>query len=179
MTDFDPTLHPRDVRGRFAPKVSQSVRVSPISVSYNVGLRVPVIPGRANVYVGALFRLERARGGSLFKKQTDAAINRAALLFGANPNGNVATLLKDREITLDNGTKIKAPGQIINTPSFRVTKSSGGRPARLPAQRGSTSAPQRIYAPGGKTYRELPQGAGVRAPRRRPRQALVNGRRVR
>ncbi len=179
MTDtFDPSLHPRLPNGRFKPKLSQSVRVSPISVSYNAGVRIPVIPGRANVYVGALFRLERARGGTLFKRQTDALVDRAAALFGANPNGNVALLLKDREVTLANGAKIRGPKNLINTPSFRITKSANAT-ARPPAQPGSNAAPQRHYAPGGKTYKTVPQVASARVSKRKPRKPLVNGRRVR
>jgi hypothetical protein len=164
--DWDPGDHPRWPNGRFRPKVSQSVRVSPISISYNAGVRIPIIPGRANVYAGALFRLERARGGDLFKRQTDAAINR---IFGSRKDGVFATLLKDREVTLNNGVKLRGPKNVINTPSFRVSKAGGG----------GKPAPQRHYAPGGKSYVEVPQAiTAKRAPRRKPRVRSASGRRV-
>lgn len=66
--------HPRDARGRFVSKLSVGLRVNTRSASVTVGRRFPVIPGKVNVYTGALIRVERAnRGNGIVDRKIDAA----------------------------------------------------------------------------------------------------------
>ena len=130
---WDPNLHPRGYHGRFTarlkPQFSQSVRLSPYSASYNAGVRLQVVPGRANLYVGALARIERVGGSNLFKRQTDSAVNAIARRFGdAGGRSNVAQLLKGNPINVK-GLTVQGPARVIHNPTFRVSRTPGSRAA--------------------------------------------------
>lgn len=128
MARWNSAAHPRYPNGQFRPKFSQSVRLSPISVSYNAGVRIPIVPGRANLYVGALARVERAGGNTFLKKQTDRAVNSVARKFGDKRGSSVlATLLKGNEINTKRGLRVTGPGRIINAPTFRVSSTPASR----------------------------------------------------
>lgn len=129
MSNWNPSMHPRLPNGRFAPKFSQSVRLSPISVSYNAGARVPIVPGRASLYVGALVRVERTgRGGGLFQAQIDRGVNKVFGKIG-DPGGrsNIAQLLKGNEIHTKSGLRVQGPSHVINAPTFRVSSTPASR----------------------------------------------------
>lgn len=182
MPRWNPSDHPRYPNGRFRPKLSQSVRLSPISVSYNVGVRVPIVPGRANLYVGGLARVERAGGNKFLKKQTDRFVNSVAGRFGdAGGRSKLAQVLKGNEINA-NGLRIKGPSKVINSPSFRVSSTPASRAAaetrvsrRRPRTR-SARAPRRSV--GTAQIRTLPASPRVR-PTRRNRARAISGGRVR
>jgi hypothetical protein len=126
---WNPAAHPRYPNGRFKPKFSQSVRVSPISVSYNAGIRVPIVPGRANLYVGALARVERSGGNTFLKRQTDSIVNKVFGKLGdEGGQSNLAQLLKGNELNI-NGMRVVGPSNVINTPSFRVSSTPASRDA--------------------------------------------------
>ncbi len=180
MPRWNPSLHPRDGNGRFRPKLSQSVRLSPISVSYNAGVRVPIVPGRANLYVGALVRVERAGGNQFLKKQTDRFVNAVAGRFGdADGRSAVAQVLKGNEIKRG-GLRIVGPRNVINTPSFRVSSTPASRAApEVRAARGRTrtrSARVPRSGVGTATVRTLPASPRVRPSRRNNARAISGGR---
>ena len=130
--NWDPRKHPRDGNGRFTarlkPKLSQSIRVSPSSVSYNGGVRLQVVPGRANLYVGGLVRVERVNGGNLFKRQTDAAVNSVARRFGdEGGRSNLAQVLKGNPINVK-GVGAQASLRRGN-PTFRLSRTPTTRAA--------------------------------------------------
>jgi len=130
--NWDPRKHPRDGNGRFTarlkPKLSQSIRVSPSSVSYNGGVRLQVVPGRANLYVGGLVRVERVNGGNLFKRQTDAAVNSVARRFGdEGGRSNLAQVLKGNPINVK-GIGAQASLRRGN-PTFRLSRTPTTRAA--------------------------------------------------
>lgn len=149
---WNPAAHPRYANGKFRPRLSQSVRLSPISVSYNAGARIPIVPGRASLYLGALVRLERTGGNGLLQKQVDNSVN---AIFGklgdAGGRSNIAQLLKGNEINTANGLRIKGPAHVINTPTFRVSSTNASR----------------------DKGHQIRQAATERAPRRRPRTRSV------
>lgn len=128
MARWNAAEHPRYPNGRFRPRLSQSVRLSPISVSYNAGVRIPIVPGRANLYVGALARVERAGSNTFLKRHTDSAVNAVARRFGDHGGqSNVAQLLKGNEINTRGGLRVTGPGRLINAPTFRVSSTPASR----------------------------------------------------
>lgn len=181
---WNPAQHPRDGNGRFRPKFSQSVRLSTSSISYNVGYRVPIVPGRANLYVGALARVENANGNQYLKNFTDKAINSVAKRFGdAGGRSNLAQVLKGNEIKVKK-VSVQGPKRIIQPPTFRVSSTPATRTAgqvrnaprvrnvrqpRIPRVSGVSGA-VRTQAAVAKP-KALPRGAtaGRRARRRRTR----------
>ena len=185
---WNPADHPRYPNGKFRPKFSQSVRVSPISVSYNAGLRVPLVPGRASVYVGALARVERTgRSGGLFQQHVDRAVHAVSAKLG-DPHGrsNVAMLLKGHEINTKGGVRVAGPRLKVPPPTFRVSSTPASREkgvqlreARAPRRRTRTrSATPRVPATISNGHavakpKALPRGSGW------VRKSSARGRRVR
>lgn len=126
---WNPGQHPRYPNGRFRPRLSQSVRLSPISVSYNAGVRVPIVPGRANLYLGALARVERSgRHGGVFQVKIDKAVHAVSKRLG-DPHGvsNLAQLLKGHEINTKGGLRVAGPTKLVNAPTFRVSSTPASR----------------------------------------------------
>lgn len=185
---WNPSAHPRYPNGRFRPKLSQSVRLSPISVSYNAGARVPIVPGRASLYIGALVRVERTgRSGGLFQRHIDRAVNGVSAKIG-DPMGrsNIAQLLKGQEINTKGGLRIQGPRNVINAPTFRVSSTAASRekglqmrearsPRRRPRQRSRAAGVPSTVTQGIRTAKPkaLPSGT------RRVRKSTGRGRRVR
>lgn len=183
MARWNPSLHPRDGNGRFRPKLSQSVRVSPISVSYNAGVRVPIVPGRANLYVGALVRVEKAGGNTFLKKATDRFVNSVAGRFrDEGGRSALAQVLKGNEVTR-NGLRIKGPRNVINTPSFRLSSTPATRAAatvRAPRRRARVRNASRPTGPViTNGVRSTPRVARAPRPTRARRQRAISGGRVR
>lgn len=181
MARWNPAEHPRYPNGKFRPRLSQSVRLSPISVSYNVGVRVPVVPGRANLYLGALARVERSgRGGGLFQAKIDRAVNGAFARIG-DPGGksNIAQLLKGHEINTKGGLRVKAPNNIINAPTFRVSSTAASREKGAELTRASRrrSRSPRVPATITKGVRTQKPKAITKGPKR-VRKSSTRGRRV-
>jgi hypothetical protein len=136
--------HPRYPNGRFRPKLSQSVRLSPISVSYNAGARVPIVPGRANLYVGALVRVERAGGNKFLKRHTDSAVNAVARKFGdKGGTSHLAQVLKGNEINTKRGLRVSGPSKLVNAPTFRVSSTPASREKGFALQEAAERAPRR------------------------------------
>lgn len=129
MARFSPAAHPRDAHGRFRPKFSQSVRLSPISASYNAGARVPIVPGRANLYIGALVRVESAGGGKALKRHTDRLVNSVASRFGdSGGSSHLAQVLKGNQVQV-RGLNVQGPRNVIKPPTFRVSSTPASRTA--------------------------------------------------
>lgn len=184
MPRWNASEHPRYPNGQFRPKFSQSVRLSPISISYNAGVRIPIVPGRANLYVGALARVERSGGGNFLKKQTDKFVNSIAGRLGdEGGRSNVSQLLKGNEVSV-NGLRIKGPAPLHYTPTFRVSSTPNSRAAATGAAR-VRRARARPSNPGqaalGGVVRSVsasPRSRVNRAARGRSRRALSAGTRV-
>ncbi len=122
---FNPSLHPRDQNGRFRKKASVGVRVSTRSVSVTVGRRFPIVPGKANVYVGGLVRLEKAsRSKGPIARAADRVQDR---LIEAIPEGAARNIIGGvlQEGSYRQGsTLITANSGIRSSPTIRATRSS-------------------------------------------------------
>ena len=190
---WNPAQHPRYPNGRFRPRLSQSVRLSPISISYNAGARVPVVPGRASVYVGALIRVERTgRGGGLFQHHVDRAVHAVSRRLG-DPHGqsNIAQLLKGHEINTKGGLRVKGPNALVNAPTFRVSSTAASREkglalreARAPRRRTRTRSSGSTVN-GHSIPSTMTRGISTSAPKaiskgpKRVRKTSARGRRIR
>jgi len=118
--------HPRYPNGRFRPKLSQSVRLSTRSISYNAGVRVPVLPGRAQLYVGALVRVERVNGSDIGRSVINRGIDNIAGRFGdKGGQSNIAKIFKGEDIQV-NQFRIQAGG-VNFKPNFRVSTTPATR----------------------------------------------------
>lgn len=125
--NWDASKHPRDAHGRFRPKFSHGARLSPSSVSYSAGVRLPVVPGRANLYVGALARVEHAGATNILKKQTDRAVDSVARRFGdAGGRSALAQVFKGNTVNI-RGLNVQGPKQYIANPTFRVSSTPASR----------------------------------------------------
>lgn len=127
MARWNPAKHPRLPNGRFKPKFSQSVRVSTRSVSYNAGLRVPVIPGKAALYVGGLARLERVQASGFGQGRVSKVVNSIAKRLGDKEGtSKIARIIKNNEIDLGGITLKRNP--LLNSPTIRLQKRKPGAP---------------------------------------------------
>ena len=127
--NWDASKHPRYPNGKFRPRLSHGARISPTSVSYSAGFRVPVVPGRANLYVGALARVEHAGATNLFKKQTDRAVDSVARRLGdAGGRSALAQVFKGNTVNVK-GLNVQGPKQYIANPTFRVSSTPASRTA--------------------------------------------------
>lgn len=148
MARWNPADHPRYPNGRFRPKFSQSVRLSPRSVSYNAGARVPIVPGRAQLYVGALIRVERVQGGKFGQSIINRGVNKVAGMFGDKGGVSpVSRLLKGEDLQVGN-YRVGATGLRPQAPTFRLSST--------PASRENAKVVER-------------KASSDRSPRRRPR----------
>jgi hypothetical protein len=144
MARWTPSKHPRDGKGRFR-KVNVGVRVSTRSVSVTAGRRLPLIPGRVNLYVGGLARLENARRsrGPVARAQevvTDALVNKL-------PEGKLRDLAGSiaKEGRFQAGsTLITASSGRRSTPTIRATRNSGKE------KKGGIQTPGAIRSPNRK-----------------------------
>lgn len=128
MARWNPSFHPRDEDGKFRRKASVGVRVSTRSVSATVGRRFPIIPGRANLYVGGLIRLENAnRSKGVISRAADRVQDR---VINAIPEGRTRDVIGGvlREGSVRQGsTLISASTGRRSTPTIRATRSSAMR----------------------------------------------------
>jgi hypothetical protein len=151
---WNPTLHPRDGDGKFKRKASIGVRVSTRSVSATIGKRFPIIPGRANLYVGGLVRLENARRS---KGPISLAADRFQdKLINLAPEGRTRDVIGSvlREGSVRQGsTLITANSGRRSSPTIRATRSSSH-------MRGANSV-------------QTPGSANTRSPNRKPRTRSV------
>lgn len=142
--NWDAAKHPRDAHGRFRPKFSHGARLSPTSVSYSAGFRVPVVPGRANLYVGALARVEHAGSSGILKRQTDRAVNSVARRLGdAGGRSALAQVFKGNTVNLK-GLNVQGPRQYIANPTFRVSSTPASRTANQASVRTRRTRVRRI-----------------------------------
>lgn len=161
MAGWNPTLHPRDHDGKFKRKASIGVRVSTRSVSATIGRRFPIIPGRVNLYVGGLARIENAkRSKGPIAQAADKIQDR---LINIAPEGKVrdviGSVVRDGAVR-QGSTLISANSGRKSSPTIRVTKSSS-----------------RLRSPG--QVQTAGDAASVRSPNRKPRtRSLERARRV-
>jgi hypothetical protein len=157
---FRESQHPRDRRGRFARKGSGltaiagssaksegfklpgtakvTVRASLSSATVTYGRTLPLIPGRVNVHLGVLARVEKAGGGPNFlEKRADRLIDAVASRLPQNKAGSaVADVLRGKKTEVA-GVAIGGNRRRIN-PTLRATskskKATAGRKVRKPRQ---------------------------------------------
>lgn len=152
-----PNKHPRDSHGRFASKGGGSSAPSPLgagikvpgvgSVNARVSLRsatiqygrsVPLIPGKATLYLGVLARVEKSGSNrSFLERRRDAAVEKLASKIPQGRAGQVAKdLLRNRKATIG-GVSIGSTGGKRRTSSVRLGKAKAagaGRKVRKPRQ---------------------------------------------
>jgi hypothetical protein len=111
-----PKGHPQG--GQFRPKRSQSIRVSPNSISYNIGYRMRVSP-KVAVYGGALLRVERVRSGPGLLERAGSRL--AEKIEGRGGRGAVAAaqLLSQRSIDQE-GVRITR-SRVVSAPTVRIS----------------------------------------------------------
>lgn len=158
---FREALHPRDRKGRFAKKGSipaltggsasrsgagfklpgtakVTVRASLSSATVSYGRTLPLIPGKVNIHLGVLARVEKAGGGQNFlEKRFDSLADKVA---GRLPKNKVGSAIGD----VIRGKKTDVGGVTIGgnrrrvNPTIRATskskKNSAGRKVRKPRQ---------------------------------------------
>lgn len=156
---FRESDHPRDRRGRFAKKgaltaiagssaksegfklpgtAKVTVRASLSSATVTYGRTLPLIPGRVNVHLGVLARVEKAGGGPNFlEKRADRLIEAVASRLPKNQAGSaVADVLRGKKTEVA-GVNIGGNRRRIN-PTIRATskskKATAGRKVRKPRQ---------------------------------------------
>lgn len=145
---FNP-FQPRDSNGRWTSTGSVGVRVSTRSASLTAGRRVALVPGKVNLYVGGLVRVENA-------SRTKGPISRASdrlqdRLVSAIPDGafkRAAAGLSSKGQFRDGSTLVQGSTGRRAAPTIRATRSSGS------------------MRRGGATYTQNPETA---QPTRRPR----------
>lgn len=141
---FNPA-QPRDSKGRWTKgfgRVQVGGRISTSSASLTVGKRIPVVPGKVNVYVGGLVRVERAnRGNGLIDRKIDAATSSLIQRLPSNFQG-IAQSLADDGRYRQGSTLVSVGGLKAPSPTVNIRRANQARPT---------------------------QTGGVRAPRRKPR----------
>lgn len=157
---FRESEHPRDRRGRFAKKgagltaiagssaksegfklpgtAKVTVRASLSSATVTYGRTLPLIPGKLNVHLGVLARVEKAGGGPNFlEKRADRLIDAVASRLPKNQAGRaVADVLRGKKTDVA-GVSVGGRKRRIN-PTLRATskskKDTAGRKVRKPRQ---------------------------------------------
>ena len=134
--------HPRAEDGKFIPAGKFSYRVSTRSATVHYGHTFPIIPGKANLYVGALARVERSRGHeTAIEKKIKA---RGRKLTERLPS-KVQSILSKGGYETPGGTTIT-----FSKPKIRQAQLRGGkrvgvvgkRPARMPITGGGVGIKQ-------------------------------------
>lgn len=144
-------FQPRDSHGRWTdgPGSGPSLRIpgnlqvggriSTRSASLTVGKRLPVVPGKLNVYVGGLVRVERAnRGEGLIDKKIDAATSSLVQRLPGGLQGVAQSLVDDGKIRQGN-TLISVGGLRPSSPTVNVRRTGTQRPT----QTGGVRSPNR------------------------------------
>lgn len=124
---FNSALHPRDGRGRFANKATIGFRVSTRSVSGTVGTRFPLVPGKVNIYVGALVRVENAsRSKGPLDRLIGGAKERTVSAFPEGKLRDIASGLASKGAVNHGSTLITGSTGRRSTPTLRSQTSVGG-----------------------------------------------------
>lgn len=156
--------------GQFRPKTSQSVRVSTRSVSYNAGLRTPIVPGKLALYTGVLIRLERVSDKpSFLRRQSDKVLGSIVAKSGNSPYAIMASRILTQRTAEAGGVRISR-NKIVSTPSLRVSNAPGQEARRKHRSEYKSTA----------VRARAPRAPRARAPRtRQPNaKAITSGRKV-
>src|SRR6185295_2108554 len=136
MVKYNPSLHPRDSKGRWTSKGKLTGRVSLRSATLQYGRTFPLIPGKVNIYVGALARVEKAGDRQSFlEKKVSAGIDKLVDRIPQNKVGKFASgLLRDKQASVG-GLSVNRQGARRRAPQLRVSSaraSTHGRKVRQP-----------------------------------------------
>jgi len=148
---WNASRHPRGEGGRFVPAGKFSYRVSTRSATVHYGHTFPLIPGKANLYVGALARVERTRGHETAVEKKIRA--RGKQLTEKLP-AKFQSVLSKGGYESPSGTTISFSKPKIRQPQIRASRrigTVGKAPAKMPITGGGTGVRQ------------------VRSPNRKPR----------
>lgn len=114
------------------------VRASLRSATVQYGRTLPIVPGKLNLYLGVLARVEKGNNNPTFleKKVSEATENLASRIPQKGATGKLlADLLRKGESTV-NGVKVARSGGKRRASSIRLTqaKATRGRKVRQPRQ---------------------------------------------
>lgn len=148
--------HPRGEDGKFVSTGKFSYRVSTRSATVHYGHTFPLIPGKANLYVGALARVERNRGHETAVEKKLKA--RGRVLVSKLP-AKVQRIASKGGYETPGGTTISFSKPKVRQPTIRASK--GFRKAPTHTRVSTKSA--KIPVTGATGVRQ------VRSPNRKPR----------
>lgn len=136
MARYNPSLHPRDSKGRWTSKGKLTGRVSLRSATLQYGRTFPLIPGKVNIYVGALARVEKAGDKQTFlEKKAAAGIEKLIGKIPQNKVGKFASgLLRDKQAQVG-GLSVARQGARRRGPQLKVSSAkaaTAGRRVRQP-----------------------------------------------
>ena len=157
---FIEALHPRDSRGRFRKKgmaaltsgsssrkegfklpgtSKVTVRASLSSATVTYGRTLPLIPGKVNIHLGVLARVEKASGGPNFlERRVDSALNKIAQRLPKNKAGEaIGDVLRGKKADIG-GITVGGNGRRRVNPTIRAQtknkRKTAGRKVRKPRQ---------------------------------------------
>lgn len=111
--------HPRGQDGRFVSTGRFSYRVSTRSATVHYGHTFPIIPGKANLYVGALARVERNRGHETAVEKKLKARGRK---ITSQLPAKVQSVLSKGGYETPGGTTIRFNKPKVRQPTIRASK---------------------------------------------------------
>lgn len=116
---WDSAKHPRDGEGRFITTGKLSFRVSPRSATVQYGHTLPIVPGKINLYVGALARVERA--GNHKTVIETKAVDLGKKIVGKLPL-KAQTIISKGSIEGPGGSRITFAKPRVRSPQIRANK---------------------------------------------------------
>ena len=161
---WDSSKHPRGEDGKFIGKGKLSFRVSPRSATVMYGHTIPIIPGKANLYVGGLARIERTRGHeTALEKKIKAQGTKIASKLPAK----LVAVGSKTGFESSGGTTFHLQRPKVRQPQLRTNKRIGPQPQRrMPITGDRTGIPQ-VRSPNRKPRtRKLPATGSAPRPTR-------------
>jgi hypothetical protein len=140
---WDSSKHPRGPDGKFITAGKLSFRVSPRSATVMYGHTLPIVPGKANLYVGVLARVERAPG---YKTGLEKSASNIGKKLTAKFPQKIQTVLHKGSIEGPGGTQITFAKPKVRQPQLRAYRKTGA-----------------------KSVAGIKNSTGVRSPNRKPR----------
>lgn len=143
--------HPRGPDGKFIHAGKFSYRVSPRSATVQYGHTLPIVPGKINLYVGALARVERSRS---HETAIEKKIRAQGTKLTSKLPAKVQSVLSKGGYETGGGTSITFARPKVRQPQLRASRrigTVGKAPTRMPITGGGAGVRQ------------------VRSPNRKPR----------
>lgn len=125
--------HPRGEGGRFVPVGKFSFRVSPRSATVQYGHTIPIVPGKANLYIGGLARIERARG---HETALETKLRAQGRKLTSKLPAKVQKIASRGGIEGPGGTTFVVSRPRIRQPQLKAMRRVGTKPTRMPVKDG-------------------------------------------